>query len=271
MPIADNAGARIAYEERGSGPPVVMIYGLGGSWRDWWEAFPAELARDHRLLLIDNRGTGDSDKPREPWTLDDMARDVLAVMDTAGVERAHVVGCSLGSRVARRLAALAPRRVRSLALLCPPNGINATPEDLKTAFFWDPAQPLVESARKAWTIVHPPAWAEAHDAELVADFERAQRNPTPGHTYHLQFAAGVTEDDLNAPLNEHDWRVLILQGDSDRLVPPANATALAAEVPRAQLEMLPGCSHNFWQHAPGEAASKLRAFLRTSDTAGGAA
>src|SRR5947199_10667465 len=98
---------KIAWESLGAGDPVVLIHGLG--YARWgWEPVAAPLARRFRLLLFDNRGIGESEIPPGPYSVAAMAEDALAVLNEAGVERAHVVGTSLGGMVAQELALARP-------------------------------------------------------------------------------------------------------------------------------------------------------------------
>ena len=116
---------RITWEERGTGAPLLLIQGLGyGRW-SWAPIVPA-LAERYRVLWFDNRGIGDSDKPDGPYTAKLMAGDALQVLDEAGVERAHVVGASLGGMIAQEVAAGTPERVDKLVLCCTTPGGAAT-------------------------------------------------------------------------------------------------------------------------------------------------
>lgn len=268
MARVTNGGANIWYGTLGDGPPVVMVYGIGGNSRRWWEDFPASLAERYRLVMLDNRGTGRSDHPNEPWTMDDMVGDVLAVADAAGLETFHLLGCSLGSIIARHFAGRHGRRLRSLSLLCPPNGISASEEDMRTALFWDPQKPLIESARASWPIIHPGDWADANDELLAREFETSMQEPTPARTFQFQLQAAQAAGDPNPMLLEYDWPVLIMHGTVDRLVPPENARTLKDAVPRAKLVMLEGASHNFWQHDPARSAREQLAFLDAAEAAG---
>lgn len=262
MASAISNGTTIFYDTAGDGPPLVMLYGIGGSGRRWWDAFPRRLAEQYRLILIDNRGTGRSDKPSAAWTMADMTGDVQAVLDAERIDSFHLLGCSLGTVIARHFVAQrGGRRLRSLSLLCPPNGILATEEDLKAAVFWDPAKPLVESERGAWPVIHPQTWIAPNEARLLAEFDAKMAEPTPPLTYHVQFGEAVAAGDPNPALAEYDWPILILHGTADRLVPPENARTLAAAVPRARLTWLDGDGHNFWQHDPERSAEAVLAFL----------
>src|SRR5688572_9775404 len=135
MPFAPSKGARIHYSVRGpeKGAAVVLLQGLGLSSKFWFDV-PDLLADDgktpRRVLAVDNRGTGRSDKPRRPWTMGTMADDVVAVLDHAGIEAAFVVGISMGGMIAQHVALRHPTRVRGLVLLATTAGflMGALPE-----------------------------------------------------------------------------------------------------------------------------------------------
>src|SRR5215472_15604419 len=103
MKVAQSEGVRIAYEECGDGPPLLLVHGLGYDHHGWGP-LPALLDGDFRLLLVDNRGVGESEAPEGPYTVAELAADAAAVLDAAGVERAHVVGVSLGGFIAQEIA-----------------------------------------------------------------------------------------------------------------------------------------------------------------------
>ena len=117
----------IKWDSQGDGPALLLIQGLGyGRWG--WDPVAPGLAERHRVLSFDNRGIGESEKPEGPYTARMMADDALQVLDEAGVERAHVVGASLGGMIAQELAVLAPERVDRLVLCCTtPGGPDAFP------------------------------------------------------------------------------------------------------------------------------------------------
>src|SRR3954466_14943917 len=112
-------GTKIAYSAWGrrDGTPVLMIQGLGMDGRAWGLQRGA-FGRRHRCLAPDNRGTGDSDAPPGPYDLSEMARDAIAVLDAEGIDRAHVVGASMGGVIAQIIGVLHPQRTRSPVLAC---------------------------------------------------------------------------------------------------------------------------------------------------------
>ncbi len=268
MPTTRNGNCTIWYDSLGDGPPVVMVYGIGGNSRGWWDEFPRLLAQRYRLVMLDNRGTGNSDKPESPWTMSDMTGDVQAVVDAAGIDTFHLLSCSLGTVIARQyVRERGGGRLRSLSLLCPPNGISATKEDMDAALFWDRTKPLIDSARTSWPITHPEPWIAANDALLVAKFEQSMAEPTPARTFQFQLKAAQDAPEPNPSLNAYQWPVLITHGSIDRLVPPANAQTLKNAVPRARLEILDGDSHNFWAHDPERSARIILDFLDSAEAA----
>jgi pimeloyl-ACP methyl ester carboxylesterase len=113
MPLASAGPYELYYEEAGTGFPLVLIHGLAGDHSAW--AVQMETwSDDHRVVAFDNRGAGQSTQVDEPISTEDMARDTLALMDELGIERAHVMGRSMGGAIAQHIALLAPNRVHSL-------------------------------------------------------------------------------------------------------------------------------------------------------------
>ena len=115
----DNGGVRIHYQVEGNGPPLVLMHGGGGSLETWRElGFVDALRDDFRLVPIDARGSGRSDKPHDPeaYSAENMASDVLAVLDVLEVDSAHYLGYSMGAFIGLGAAKHAPGRFRSLAL-----------------------------------------------------------------------------------------------------------------------------------------------------------
>jgi len=269
MHATSNGDCKIWYDVMGDGPPLVMVYGIGANSRRWWDEFPRLLAERYRLVMLDNRGVGNSDRPADAWTMDDMIADVDAVANAAGLETFHLLGCSLGSVIVRHYAAAHGDRLRSLSLLCPPHGTPATPDDMALGVLWDPKASRVESERKSWVVVHPEPWIAENEARLLADFELAESERTPGRTYHFQMQATGSAPDPNPRINEGAYPVMIAHGTLDRLVPPENARTLHAAVPRSRLEWLEGASHSFWQHDPEASARVVLDFLATVDATGG--
>ena len=115
MPRLRVGDLELAYEVCGDGAPLLLLMGLGGD-RQGWDLVRPELARRHRLVLLDNRDAGESAEAAGPYGLADMAADAVALMDALGIERFHVLGASMGGAIAQHLALQAPARVASLVV-----------------------------------------------------------------------------------------------------------------------------------------------------------
>jgi pimeloyl-ACP methyl ester carboxylesterase len=119
VPYANNHGVRIHYEVEGGGSPLVVVHGLAGYLEQWYElGYVDSLKKSFRLILIDLRGHGGSDKPHDPeaYKLESLVADVIAVMDALGISKTHFLGYSLGGRMAFALAKYAPERFRSFII-----------------------------------------------------------------------------------------------------------------------------------------------------------
>src|SRR3954466_8081678 len=115
--LTTDDGTKLYWEESGAGAPLLLIQGLGWSAEMWYSLIP-ELETAYRVIRYDARGIGRSDGPPGPYPIERMADDALAVLGAAGVERAHVLGVSLGGIVAQEIALRHPTRVVSLLLGC---------------------------------------------------------------------------------------------------------------------------------------------------------
>ena len=116
MPTVKVNDINVYYEIVGQGEPLVIIAGLGFEISGMVEHQNPDISTRYRTVFIDNRGVGRTDKPDKPYTLEMMAEDVVGVMDTLGIKRAHLLGISMGSRIALALAVTHPERVNGLVL-----------------------------------------------------------------------------------------------------------------------------------------------------------
>src|ERR1700739_1362068 len=134
MPFVENQGAKLYWDEQGSGEPLLLIMGLSYPSYMWHRSRPV-LAHSYRTIALDNRGIGQSDVPPGVYSIPLMASDAAAVLNAAGAERAHVIGVSMGGMIAQEFALQYPGRVRSLILACTaaggPTAVQAEPAALQ--------------------------------------------------------------------------------------------------------------------------------------------
>lgn len=254
--MAGPDGARIAYEVAGSGPPLLLIQGLG--YAGWgWEPIVGPLAAAYRIITFDNRGIGASDAPPGPYDTATMAADAVAVLDALGVRRAHVMGASLGGMIAQMVALEHPDRVDRLVLACTtPGGGDAYPLPAATLDLIHAAAglPPAEAVRRFT------ANALATTGPLEDLVARRLARPQDPVAWQAQSAASLTHD-ASARLRDIAAPTLVLHGTADRVVDPRNAPLLAGRIPGARLEWLAGLGHLFFWEDPARTIALVRGFL----------
>ena len=250
---------RIAWERRGEGLPLVLIHGLG--YARWgWEPVVDALAEHFEVLLFDNRGIGESDAPPGPYTAAEMAGDVFRVLDEAGVVRAHVLGTSLGGMIAQEVALSAPERVERVVLICTtPGGSHAAPMPSQTVRLMTEAtalEPLVALRRFVENALAPEAPDELVERILAHRIRTAQ----PPDAWLAQAAAGQAFDAWDR-LPKIGAPTLVLHGEEDVVVDPANADLLVTRIPGARVETFPNCGHLFFWEQPARFVQVVKEFL----------
>jgi len=270
VPIRDFAqsqdGLKLRYEVRGEGAPVALIMGFSGSGRAWSERFLNLLEHRFKLIVIDNRGTGESDKPDVAWTLRDMADDIAEVLDHAKLPRTHIFGISMGGMIAQEYTLAYPARVHRLVLGCTNCGashsIPGKPEDLGK-LMPQPGMSPIDAARAAFSVACGKAFftSEAGQKFIEAEMIEAAKYPiTPPHTFVRQFGA-INGFDSFARLADIKVPTLIIHGDDDAIVPVQNADVLNKAIVGSREHILKGIGHMFFWEAPEETASAAIEFL----------
>jgi pimeloyl-ACP methyl ester carboxylesterase len=260
--VAENGGTWISWRAYGEGEPILMIMGFMGSARAWFRLLPHVAAR-HRAIVFDNRGTGDSDRPRGLFTMDDLVGDALAVLDSAGEESAHVVGVSMGGMIAQHLALDHPERVRSLALCCTHPG-GRRPGGRPWRMMASIALRPLLGPGGTFKIVAPVLYSERtrveHPDRLEADIRMRAEDLTPPHTAVGQ-AAAIARHDSRERLRDLRMPVLVVHGEEDRLVSPEAGRDLARLIPGAELRIVPHAGHLLGTDAEQETADALLGFF----------
>jgi 3-oxoadipate enol-lactonase len=265
MPFAQASGATIHYMVEGAGKDtILLLMGLGGHASEWGAVFVADLARDHRVVLMDNRGIEQSQTSAATWTMNDMASDALAVLDALGVARAQVVGTSMGGMIAQLLAAAHAQRVAKLVLMSTSfGGRDSLPPTDKGAAAFSPqsaGMSVGDQRRHGLRMLTSDSFAADH-AELI-DMLVAQRerNPTSGPTFKAQLEA-ILASDRSQVVAQIRTPTLVLHGDLDPLIPPDNGRLLSGRIAGAQFVLFEGCGHMPHLEKPVETAQVIRTFL----------
>jgi pimeloyl-ACP methyl ester carboxylesterase len=258
MSTARVGGIELFYEEQGAGDPLLLIMGFATDSVAWMFQVPAFAAR-YRTITFDNRGVGRSSKPSGPYTIHEMADDALGLLDHLGVPRAHVLGLSMGGMIAQELTLRHPERVRSLVLAAtypePDEEIERTRQ-----FTLDQLGGRISAAgelqidlaainplmlfQHLLPLVFSQEFIATQLPKLMQLFAGALQ-----YGFSMEAILGQMEALMGHKATDRLHRIavptLVVTGDADRLIPPANSEILAANIPGAQLVRLPGGTHGF--------------------------
>ncbi len=250
-------GVELAYEQAGDGAAVVLVHGLGGSAYGW-HAQLAALGRRFRTLAYDQRGAGRSQKPPGPYSIEQWAADLTALLDALGIERAALVGHSAGCMVVEHAAVALGDRIWGLAMC---GGRLAWPPEAAAVF--EQRAGLARAGRMDEV-------AEAVAAGALT--ERCRRDDPRLHGLMLELIASCD------PSAYADWALavgegemvepgavrcpaLALAGDEDAVTPPESAAEIAAAMPRGEVATVAGGAHWCMLERPAEVSSELLGFL----------
>jgi 3-oxoadipate enol-lactonase len=288
MPVAHNDGVAIAYERAPPDDTETVVFVEGWSYGRWmWQWQREALGDDYETVLYDNRGTGESEAPglgmswlfgrlpdvlrqllvyqfhRDRYTIPEMAGDLEAVLAEAGIERAHVVGASMGGMIAQQYA-LDYDRAASLSLLCTTAGGDMgdlIPEDTMEHLEDVPAglspheevKYLMEPATTdAWREANPDVVDDIVDWRLEQDASPQARDAQ---------AMGQLGWDVRDAIEDLDVPTLVLHGDADGVVPFERGEEVADRLPDATFEVVEGGPHLFFIEQADAVNERLEGFL----------
>lgn len=231
---------RLAYNEVCPSAPkgtILLLTGLAAKRYGWYYQLD-EFGHRYRTIALDHRDISDSDEVTEAYTVADMADDAAAAMRALGVQRTHVIGISLGGFVALELALRHPELVDKLVLVSTSAGgsthVQPGPEII--AMLTIRAEQNIEIgelARRIYSMIMAPGFAESHPEELDRVAEIARYRPLHAAAYYRQLQATLTHD-VAQQLDRIQASTLVIHGDVDPLVPPGNGDYLAQHIKGAK-------------------------------------
>ncbi|MCH6268730.1 alpha/beta fold hydrolase [Neobacillus citreus] len=265
MPITNANGIDLYYEVHGEGEPLLLIMGLSLDSRSWYRTLPA-LAEHYKVIIFDNRGVGLSDKPNTPYSIELMAEDARAVLDTAGVNVAHVYGISMGGMIAQRLAIKYPERIKSLILGCTTSGgtNHVQPRADVSMLMLSRASSTATPEEMAWAtapILYSQSFIENQRNLVAEDIKVRIERPILPYAYMLQLQACLAHDTYSE-LQQLKVPTLVIHGDEDRLVPYENGVTLAENIENAEFLTVKGAGHIYVTEATELVNQKALEFLK---------
>lgn len=252
-------GCELFYERTVSGPPVLLIPGLGGDGR-FWAGVVARLANCFDLIVVDHRGAGRSGRPPGPYSIGGIARDVLAVLDAEGCPAAHLVGHSTGGAIVQTIALDAHERTRALVIS---GSWDRSDARFRAAF--EARAALLDAGLSAayqqltHVFGYDPAWLDAHETDLAKDVATAETTLAPFAVTAARVRM-LLDFDRSAELHRIAQPTLIIGARDDILIPPHHAYRLARLIPQAALCELQG-AHFHPRTDPQPFADRVAAFL----------
>jgi pimeloyl-ACP methyl ester carboxylesterase len=245
----------IAYQLDGEGPPLLLLAGQANN-HHWWDGVRDDFATIRTTITLDYRGTGDSDKPDTPYSIELFAQDALGVLDELRIDSADVYGTSMGGRIAQVIAGRHPDRVRKLILGCTsPGGEHGI--ERSDAVHRSLAQIDRDAARHALAeLMYTPPWLAEHRGphQTMGD----PNMPDHARRHHLRASA---EHDAWNLLPHIRSRTLVLHGTDDVFNPAANAPLIAERIPDARLHMIEGARHAYFEEFRDVAGPLVLDFL----------
>lgn len=239
MPTFSTGDHSLYYERHGSGPPLVLLHGLGSSSQDWERQRDA-LGAHFELILPDARGFGRSDKPRDGYSIPGMAADIVGLLDHLGLDQVDLLGFSMGGAMAFQMAVTAPARIRRLVIL------NSAPsfilEDWRHRAELKMRLSVVRlfGMKRLAPIIARKLFPDPDQAELVAVFKERYGANDP--TAYLGALRALTSWSVADRLDAVTHDTLVLAADQD-YTPVSHKEAYVQRLPRARLVVIPDSRH----------------------------
>jgi len=267
MPKAKVNDIELYYEIHGEGTPLVLISGLGYPMWQWHLMVPY-LEKHFQVITLDNRGVGQSDKPAGPYVASILAKDTVGLLDALNIDKAIIMGHSMGGFIAQAMALEYPERISKLILASTNFGgshhVPVTPEAM--AVLSDVTSDPLTRFKNGLGVSTAPGWAEKNPEMIQKWVEWRVANPIEPVHYQAQLAIGLAlipeAAAFEGKLPSISVPTLILFGAHDKVVPPANADLLAKQISGSQIRILPDAGHFFPIEVPEEAAQTVVQFAQ---------
>lgn len=258
MPTARVNNVELHYDERGDGPPLLLIPGIPAVASDW-ATLAERMSELRRVIAYDNRGSGSSTVTPGPYTTAQLAVDAVGLLDHLGIERADVFGMSLGGMIAQELALSWPDRVRRLVLGCTHAGVRHAarqPRPTAEAF----AMETDDWALRMRTLA-PFALSRGVDTGLLEGFiEKKSRDVQDAEGYRAQIQAVLAHDAYDR-LDQIEAPTLVITGSDDQVIPAESSEVLHERIRGSALRVITSAGHLFFIERPDETERVLTEFL----------
>ncbi|OYD06758.1 alpha/beta fold hydrolase [Paludifilum halophilum] len=264
MPRERVGDIQMYYEQKGQGPALIMIMGLGGNL-DWWgDPFWNDLAQDYCAIAFDNRGAGRTERPQTAYSIVGFAEDTVRLMDRLGISTAYVMGFSMGGMIAQEIALRYPDRVDRLILGCTNcGGHEQIPADEQVRSLLMEGNGLTEEKKdNQIRLLFPNPFVDANPAFIEKNMKELARDPMDPASFRRQWQAIVDWEGSYERLPEVDAPTLVMHGNEDILIPPENANLLAERIPDAEVRLFEDAGHGLNAQCSHQVAEAVVSFLK---------
>ena len=276
MPIAKVNGINIAYTEKGRGHALVLIMGLGANKESWLMNIPT-LSKYYRVIAFDSRGVGATDRSGEFYTMGSMAEDTVGLLDALDIERAHIVGVSLGSMIAQEVAINFPQRVNKLILAATTPGMS----DAANKDMWDKKNAEMRRNTGLGEDFNERIMSDSDSFDIVKIMVRITANAFNRIVFKIPMVLGARYyfnkvgpsgvlDQLRAVskhntidrLDQIKAPTLVMAGTDDKIVPIEFSRIVAGHIPGAKFVEFKRGSHSFFMERSKRFNREVIEFLK---------
>lgn len=265
MPLAKLNSININYEVEGRGEPLVMIMGFSATRSGWIRQIPF-FKKHYRVITLDNRGVGKSDKPPGPYSTTMMADDTVGLMDLLGIEKAHVMGASMGGMIAQEVAINYPQRVTKLILACTYASQNETSGDTQEQARFLQLSPGEKASAMIGLAFNKPLYRFIFGLLARVQTRFGGTSGTAGIAGQSEACRKHNTLDrlplITAP-------TLVIVGTGDRIIEPVSSEVIAGRIPNAKLVRIEGGSHCFSFEMKNEFNREVLNFLKCDASGAG--
>ncbi len=259
METVDIDGIDIAYERFGSGPPMLLLTGLGGVGRAWGGLIE-RFALDHTTVVPDHRGTGSSAKPRSGYTIEALANDMSGLVRQLGIGPAHVVGSSTGGAIAQVMAIDHPDTVASVSLVSSwagPDPYFLNQFEVRKSILLSQGVPAYTRASSLFLFA--PSFATKHPEVVESWLAKAMSGSSDPEIMARRIDMIMAHDQRDR-LSRIAVPTIVIVGDEDICTPPFASRELAASISGARLEVLRG-GHLIYLEQPDQFFDEVARFI----------
>ena len=251
----------IAYREHGKGYPLILIMGYSGEKEFWSELLINKLSKSFRVIIFDNRGIGGSTSSGKEFTIELFAEDTKNFLDALGIEKANILGWSMGTYIAQELVLKYPEKVNKLIMLSAGCGGRESIAALQDVLdkLTDTSGTLQEIGERFIKLLFPPEFMKSH-GDMSWIYSNIKREPQLKNIQKQGEALGKWEGDYGR-LRNIKKPVLLITGCEDIIIPPENSFVICERIPGSWLIQFKGAGHGLMFQYPKRLSTIIKLFL----------